>query len=268
MNDEGASVRHSSQGSVRTTATGIATPHTEAANRIGTATVSATGALPLVHALQWADSAFPSGRFTLSNGVEGLIRDKICPSPATADELAAVLTELVTTTFVPTDLAGVLLAWNAPTTEHLVALDWQLSAVKPHQSVRQASQRVGTALHLMATQLGCASALMQAWWEADGRVGNAAIAAALIAKQCGLSAEEAAVQELYTFVASGASAAMRVGAVDFIAAQRAVSAVLSDATAFVSKAGEFTMESLGSYTPVLDITSAHHEYADERLFMT
>ncbi|MDO4909669.1 MAG: urease accessory UreF family protein [Corynebacterium sp.] len=207
----------------------------------------------LANALQWADTAFPSGRYTLSNGLEGVSQawDSV--------DVREFLKSSLHYSFATTDLAAICLAWETTGHKELEFLNSVLGATRTVESVFRASVRVGKQMLFMAGELGLKV-------EAPKEC-HQAIAAALIHKANGLSLEEACEVEVFAYISQTASAAVRLGLVDFIEAQRIIKELMAEAPECIQIAMSTGIEGLGSQVPFLEIASARHEHADARLFM-
>ncbi|MDO4910200.1 MAG: urease accessory UreF family protein [Corynebacterium sp.] len=208
-------------------------------------------------ALQWADTAFPSGRYTLSNGLEGVAQHLAAQGGAV--DVREFLHSSLHYSFTTTDLAAVALAWEAADISNLDILNTVVGATRTVESVFRASVRVGKQMLFMAGQLGIE---VQAPKDC-----HQAVAAALIHKANGLSLDEALSIEFFAFVSQTASAAVRLGLVDFIQGQKLIKELMDEAPACIGAAKNLKLEDLGSQVPFLEIASARHEHADARLFM-
>lgn len=231
--------------------------------------------MELFSALQWADTAFPSGRYTLSHGLEGLVAEGVVGKRDTRG-LQKVTEDMLRYSFGPVDLAAHFRTWETSELTEIVRIDATVEAVRPTFSARRGSVRVGKQMLLMASQLGLTDDALDAYSAAvasrdpahrDAR-GNSPVAMALIHRASGQDAHSAAQVEAYGFVASIASAAVRLQVADFIEAQQLI-ANLRTAVAEVIKQAESTaLTDIGACTPLLDIASARHETAAARLFIT
>src|SRR5262245_26279167 len=105
----------------------------------------------LLSLLQLSDSAFPSGRYTLSHGLEAFAQDDQLCGPA---ELPALLGDCIRSSAGPSDGIALACAHRALGAEDLgpaVRADERLTAVKLVREAREASARTGRALLAAAT---------------------------------------------------------------------------------------------------------------------
>ena len=233
-------------------------------------------------ALQWTDTAFPSGMYTLSHGLEGLSQCHWLDSASLTDTVRELITDVVA----PTDAIATALAWTwaqewrqfgsatmpASVSETLRIIDEVLLATKPSDNARRGSMRVGKQLLSMADDvLHPAEDTPLGTLISDVRkgnvIGNQAIVAGVIHHHNGLSQEMAVSCELFSFAAGACSAAVRLSVADLISAQQVVSEVGSDIAECVQICCDSSVDDIGTLSPALDVACAAHESATARLFI-
>src|SRR5258706_6887366 len=99
----------------------------------------------LLAMFQLADSAFPSGAYTLSGGLETLVEEGIVQGP---DDLAGCVRSMLLGRAARGDLAALLAGHRAaseapPDIGSIVAIDRRLEATKLAAEERQGARRVG-----------------------------------------------------------------------------------------------------------------------------
>ena len=267
-----------------------------------------TNLAPLLQAIVYGDSAYPSGRYTLSHGLEGLIqqgavqgaeqagaglvdhlRYTAAPGDGVATAVTVLLAECVTTA---TDCAHTIETENAsepsksstavcpsnPLTR-LIALDRELSATKITESLRKASTRVGRQTLSVHKQIAPIAGLLAEYAEAvDSRLapGNQAIALGLIHHAHGLDAPQAVGVELIGLAVGWSSAALRLRQCDHISGQAMIAETIPIIEQLAGDSTEIAKEILhtgdltllGRASPGLDLASAQHQFAPARLFMS
>lgn len=240
-----------------------------------------TPTLPFLQALTYADSAYPSGRYTLSHGLEGLVQAGRVRGTAQVTE---VLLDHLRHTAAPGDGVATAAAVLATDLTTLTTLDHELAATKVTGELRRASTRVGRQLlHVTAevearlgeTQPGVLRAYAGAV-AAKETPGNQAVAAGLIHASHGLDAATAVATELTGLAVGWAGAALRLRQCDHIGAQVAITAaqpVIAELSAHcvhtateLLAGGDWRL--LGRASPGSDLASAAHESAPARLFMS
>lgn len=236
---------------------------------MGAAVAAAGGVRGLLTTLQWTDSAFPSGLYTLSHGLEGLAQQ----GAATKDSLDDVVSGLLRHSIGPSDATATCLAWRAAEAgdlDLLIRIDDELSATRPSAGMRRGSHRAGRQTLTMAGELGVDGRIIGAFRDVvlDGRApGNQAVAIAVVKQQLEVGIEHVAAAELAGFVNGIAGAAIRLRLADHVSAQRLVSAMALVIVEVLADALSRTIDELGPSTPALDIASAAHETAPARLFL-
>ncbi|MFC3849619.1 urease accessory protein UreF [Corynebacterium hansenii] len=223
----------------------------------------------LLTTLQWTDSAFPSGLYTLSHGLEGLAQRGI----ATRESLDDVVAGLLRHSIGPSDATATCLAWRAAEAgdpDMLIRIDDELSATRPSAGMRRGSHRAGRQTLTMAAELGAADGIVATFRDAvvDGRApGNQAVAIAVVKRRLGVGIEHVAAAELAGFVNGIAGAAIRLRLADHVSAQKLVASMAPVIVDALADALSRPLDELGPSTPALDIASAAHETAPARLFL-
>jgi len=234
---------------------------------------SANGLAGFLSVLQLSDSAFPSGRYTLSHGLEAFAQDGLLDVPCPAATLEVLLADCVRFGIAPSD--GVALACahravdpdGAVDQELLAQADVRLSAVKLAREAREASTRTGRALLVTATVIAGGGLTAYARLVDAGHApGNHAIVLGQLDALLGVSRREAVAGELYAFSAGWVAAAVRLGLTDHRTAQsllHRVSPVLAEAA---ERAADGEVADISSCSPLPDVMSMRHEHAELRLF--
>lgn len=219
--------------------------------------------------LQLADSAFPSGLYTLSYGLEafaqaGLLR------PA---GLGALLADYLRHGVGPSDGAALACAHRAAEADDLglaVEADLRLSAVKLPREARESSRRTGRQLLATAGRVfgGGVLAAYAGRVRAGAAPGNHAVVLGLAMARLGIARERAVAGELHAFASSAVGSAVRLAAIDHLVAQEVLHG-LKPVVARVALAHvESRVRDIAGCTPLIDVMSMRHERAELRLFMS
>ena len=227
-----------------------------------------------VSVLQLSDSAFPSGRYTLSYGLEPLLQDGLLTAPAAGATLVSLLADTIRFGVAPSDGRALACTHRAIGLDGgidlalIAKVDRRLTAVKIPLEARRASTRTGRAVigTAVATIGGAVLDDYAQLVEGGGSPGNHAVVVGLLSSVLGVPRPEAVTGELYAFAAGWAAAAVRLGLLDHRAAQgllhRSRSVIAEAAlTALVDDLGR-----ISSCTPLLDVMAMRHEQAELRLF--
>ncbi|WAP50898.1 urease accessory protein [Arthrobacter sp. ATA002] len=221
----------------------------------------------LLASLQFADSAFPSGFYTMSHGLEGYSQDRLVSRGGVQQLLAGLLLHSVG----PSDATALAAAHRAAgdsDIELVQEIDQRLFASKLNAEMRTASVRSGHQLIDLGAEL-IQQALLAEYGE---RVrlrrtpGCQPVAAAVVYAANGVCTRDAVASDLFAFSASFVGAALRLRLTDHRHAQ----AVLLETAGAIEQATEDALArnlaDLGGCAPMADIMSARHEKAEARLF--
>ncbi|MEU4579104.1 urease accessory UreF family protein [Nonomuraea sp. NPDC023979] len=223
--------------------------------------------MSLLAQLQLTDSAFPSGLYTLSHGLEAYAQ-------AGPVDVAALLEDVLLNAAGPGDAAALALVHRAVTAgdwDTVVAVDRRLHAVKLNREIRAAAVRTGNQVLTTAALVFATPELDRLARLAGEKVtpGNHAVVLGAAYAGLGVPVDAAVTGDLYAFAASWVSAAVRLRRLDFRQAQ----ATLWGAAGAIGRAAEHALAAAGpldlyAATPLADTMSAVHERAEARLFTT
>jgi urease accessory protein len=224
--------------------------------------------LTLLATIWQADTAFPSGSFAFSNGLEGA-----AALGETLDRasLTAILEAILRHRWATSDRLAVVRAFRAagdlPT---LAALDRSFDVAILNEPLRLGSRRNGAALLAAHRRLGTPSADgFQCEIAADRAFGHLPVAQGLLWQASGLDESSAVAASGYVTAAGIVAAAVRLGRIGAIDAQSVLARALpiiaewAGGEAIAVSAGE---PSFASMTPWIDIAASRHARADIRLF--
>jgi urease accessory protein len=223
--------------------------------------------IDLLAALQLADSFFPSGMYTQSHGLERFIELGLRGEAQLGPLLHAYLLHVSG----PADALAARLACRAAQATDLqsvAAVDARLEAIKLAAEPRAASRRCGGRVLLLGDQLFPQSFVpaYTAEVSAGRSPGHQAVALALLAAASGLDESAAAQIELHAFSVSLLSAAVRLGALDHIGAQRLLlhaRPVMAEAAAR-GVDGDCSM--IGEFAPGIELMQLQHQWALGHMF--
>ncbi|MEV4603806.1 urease accessory UreF family protein [Amycolatopsis sp. NPDC049253] len=224
--------------------------------------------------LQLSDSAFPSGRYTLSYGLETLVQSGFLATPSDPRVLSALLRDQLLLGVAPSDGVALACAHRATASENSLDLecvtraDERLAAVKLPREARETSTRTGRALLRIAKSVFPTEALLRyADCVAKGRSpGNHAVVLGILSASVGVPRLEAVAGELFAFSAAWVAAGVRLAVTDHGTAQ----AVLHDVRAATAEAAMCAVDKdpdvITSCTPLPDVAAMRHEETQLRLF--
>lgn len=216
---------------------------------------------------QLADSAFPSGAYTLSHGLEGYAQERAIEP----DAVAQLLHDLLLHAIGPADGTALALAHRgAPDGdwELVCEADERLHASKLTREARQASLRIGGQLLPLCREVFPSPQLDYLAELVAGREtpGMQAVVTGVAYAGMGVARDEAVAADLFAFASSFAGAALRLRLADHRSAQT----LLRGAAPAIEQATELALrcelEDVGGCAPLADVMSARHERAEAKLF--
>lgn len=224
-------------------------------------------------ALQLADSAFPSGRYTLSHGVEGLAQQGYLHGPRLPQQLLEHLATNIRFGAGPSDGTALAWAYRSVNDAHVdlvttIEVDQRLTGTKLAREPREGSHRTGRALLRTAAAVFPYQAVLE--YDAavrDGATpGNHAVAMGVISACTQIPMAQAVAAELFTLASGWLSAAVRLNLINHHQAQALLNHVRPPIAEATGEACSRQAGQIVSCTPLLDVVSMRHEEAQLRLF--
>lgn len=229
-----------------------------------------TDAAWLVGLLQAGDSFYPTGSYSHSFGLEGLVQQGVVRDRAT-------LRDFIFLSALPalrhTDLPLAAHAWRAfgePNWPRLGELCVLSSALKTAREARAASENIGRQRAELMASLR-AHPLAQEFLRranAENWPHSSAVSAALEGRVLGAPLTAVLAGISYATLSSLLSAAMKVLRLGQNASQSLLTEALSAAPAIIAAAEATAFDDIGWFNPWLDIAAARHETADSRMFIS
>ncbi|TYQ02052.1 UNVERIFIED_ORG: urease accessory protein [Gordonia westfalica J30] len=220
--------------------------------------------------LTWSqlnDSAFPSGRFVHSNGLEAWLRHEV---QATSDDISSLAWSFVAGSVAPVDGVACAHAWDSTSPAALVELDNLVSTHKMSSSARKASTSCGTQLAVTATavidDLRHSPFLVDVI--AQRSPGNASVVEGHLQRQIGVAKLAAVSGHLQSSLAGFLSAAVRLGRVGPIWVQREIHTRREALLQLAVDAIESATEDMHNAAPELEVYAMIHETSSSRQFTT
>jgi urease accessory protein len=218
-------------------------------------------------AWQLADSAFPSGSYTLSHGLEGYAQDRAIAG----DELPALLNDLLLHAIGPADATALALAHpgvSAGDWGLVCRADEHLHASKLTREPRQASLRIGRQLLDLCGEVFPSAPLtrLTELVAAGETPGTQAVVVAVVSAGAGVDRRRAVTTELFAFCTSFAGAALRLRLADHRSAQTLIRSAAPAIEGATEAALARRLDDVGGCVPMADVMSARHELAEAKLF--
>ncbi|MFF9352508.1 urease accessory protein UreF [Streptomyces sp. NPDC014734] len=221
----------------------------------------------LLTGLQLTDSAFPSGYYTLSHGLEGFQQARA----VTPRGLPGLLHDLLRHSVGPADATALALAHRAVTADdwaEAAAVEERLHAGKLGREARQATVRTGRQLLDLAAEVyGTPQIERYRSLRRKGAVrGCQPVVAAVVHAANGVPVRAAVTCELFAFAAGFAGAALRLRLTDHRRAQVLLHGAAPVIEETVEAALRRELADIGGCVPVADVMAGRHERAEARLF--
>lgn len=218
----------------------------------------------LLTTLQLADSAFPGGGFAFSSGLEALAADKRLPDAGT---LAAAVRDQALARWITGDRVALVQAHRAAgDLALLLEIDDALDALALPKELREGGRRNGTALLTAHARVGTAGLEPYRAEVIAGRTpGQLAVVQGLVWAGAGMSETEAEAAGAHQLLSGLLGAAVRLGLIGVIAAQR-IRAELGPPLAEHLRTPVAPDARPASFCPAAEIAAMRHETQSTRLF--
>src|SRR5918997_3760250 len=229
-------------------------------------TVDDAGAL--LRLLQLTDSGFPTGAFSFSHGLEGLVATGWVRNER---DIAEVIGTHVREGFAGIECPAMSHAWRAARRDDLPALveiDGLVDALKPIPVYRNGSIKTGRRLLESSAQIVTGKTIerLRECVRSGEASGHHPVAFGVVMAATGLDQEVASVALGAGFVGGLAAAAVRLGVIGQDAAQRLV-AEMHDAVAIAAVRGRArALDDMGAYLPMVDIAGLRQPGLSGRVF--
>lgn len=221
----------------------------------------------LVPLLQLSDSAFPTGSFSHSMGIEALVEGG---HVSEATQLRAAISDYLDA-LATSDCRAIRQVFGASSIAEVVRFDSELSATKLTREGRAASTATGRSLLEVAAAFELEDPLFcdLATAVGDGSApGNLAVAHAAVCRSLGISATVAVTSYLYTAAAALVGAGQKLIPLGQLAAQGVLHDLRHAVAAAVPKSETAASADLFAFAPALEIASMVHERQRVRLYMS
>ena len=221
----------------------------------------------LVSTLQFSDSFFPLGSYSLSFGIETLSQLGLVKGPDDVSSILSVFLEQLSTLDCVA-LRGSFSAAGENDLRLLVAIDRKLASFKNVKEFSEASRRTGRALLRTVGALKKTGILSSFWnlVESGKAPGNYAVCLAIACSTLGIGEERAVILLLYTSAVSLLGASVRLGSVTHVQAQQILHSTKDELMNCARRSTAIAWRSMHAFSPMLDVMGMQHVYLQSRMF--
>lgn len=214
--------------------------------------------------LQHGDSFFPSGAVSFSWGLETLFDERAVTSP---EDLIEFLATQLRNRWATSDRCALGAAHKAGgDLEQVISVDHSVEVQCLASELRSGSRRTGLALLTMHKKLNTPlAAQYYQFVRKEIAPGHLAVIQGLVWHQLGLELIQAEYLSVHTLLTGLLGAAVRLGIVGHVDAQKALQNLQLVAYEILARPAP-ALEQMAAFTPQAEIAVMRHEIADVRLF--
>ena len=229
---------------------------------------NSTDMMKLMHLLQFTDSAFPVGTFSLSNGLETASFEGIVTNAASLKSFARSQAHQAAFS----DGVAAIHAYRAfldKDFDKCREIDKYLYCFKMNHEARQMATRMGKKLIELGVKL-YKDSYLQEWLEHIGKdlePGMYPVAQGIVFAIAGLSEKELFVSHQYGVINMVLGAALRCVKVSHYDTQKILSDLSQEVESMYEEASQMNLEDMNAFYPQLDILASLHEKGNMRMFM-
>jgi urease accessory protein len=220
----------------------------------------------LLRLLQISDTAFPTGSFSHSLGLESFAEAGELESAEDLKSLVKLYLRSLTTS----DCVALRASCGAEF-EKLLRIDRLLSATKPTRELRTASSSTGKRFLVSVSALGIEDAVLGEFTAAvkvGTSPGNLAVGYGVAAPALRLYLEDVLPAYLYASAASLVAAGQKLIPLGGSAAQRVLFDLWEEIAQAAERSREVAPEEMYAFSPTIDLHSMLHERQRVRLYMS
>ena len=220
--------------------------------------------------MQLSDSFFPSGMYTMSNGLEVLHRQKMITN---ADDVRELIRMYYLQQVGPADCVALANAYDfaaQKSLDDIILVDDMICKIKLVKEQREASMRSGRQLIKCVLSLGddpFVARYHHAIMESK-TPGTYSVALAIAAQLFGIPKQNACLMLFYGFGTSMVGAALRLGIIQHIESQKIINSLKPIISEQVSKYISKHHDQIWQFAPHADILQMQHEKMETKMFIT
>ncbi|MGA7367551.1 MAG: urease accessory UreF family protein [Nitrososphaeraceae archaeon] len=223
--------------------------------------------------LQLSDSFFPSGMYTMSNGLESLFYSnrKLISDP---EVLLNLLKVYIENQLGPADCTALGAAYEQVVKKdisNLLEVDKVIFSMKLIEEIRNASSRSGTQLLRCVGSFVTDHSIMNEYLKAissKSATGVFPVALAVSAHSLGIPRNKAALIMLYGFTVSMVGAALRLGVLQHFDGQMVIHQLRNSLVNTIKSNIDRPLTGIWQFAPGIDLIQISHEKMSSKMFIT
>lgn len=221
--------------------------------------------------MQLADSFFPSGMFSMSNGLESYVKHNMI---RTDDDILRFIKQQIEFQIIPCDCMVFLTTLEAAKNNDLSAIvdiDNRLYSMKLVKEIRSASVRSGSQILNCVIQMSSNKKLAAQYKkkiESKETPGTYPVCLGISANCFDIPKQSAVRMMLYSYCISVIGASIRLGITQHINGQRILTQLANDINILSKNIKKKPVANIWQLTPLTDILQMIHEHDDSRMFIT
>ena len=226
--------------------------------------------------MQLSDSFFPSGMFSMSGGLESLFQHNIVINE---EQLREFIIEQIEFQLIPCDCSVLSITMNAVKNNELsqiMSIDNKFYSMKLTKDIRNSLVRSGkqvfNCLMYMVNDSNQKNHFLKQFKskiEKNETPCTYPVAMGIYSQCLDISLQSAMKILLYSFCSSVISAAIRLGIIQHLDAQKILGLLAEPVNTFVTnKIKEKTPTDIWQLTPLTEIHQMYHEHNESRMFIT
>ena len=221
--------------------------------------------------MQLADSFFPTGLYTTSNGLEYLFHQKEIKN---SNDLFNLIKTFITQQIGPTDCVALGNAYDFIQNDELskiIQVDNQIHCMKLVEEIRIASSRTGSQLIKCACSFLKENKILNDYRDSinnNESPGSYPVAFSLVCNALRISKKKAALIMLYGFATSIIGSALRLGLIQHLESQEIIHLLKETISNSVEINVNKPLSDMWQFAPQTDIIQIAHENMDSKMFVT
>ena len=220
--------------------------------------------------MQMSDSFFPTGLYTMSNGLETLFDEK---QIQTADQLEEFIAIIISRQIGPADCVALSSSYDFATAndiEKIIECDKTLYSMKLVKESRDALCRSGSQM-IKCVKSFVNNNLIDTFYKKiieSETPSTHPVVIAICSNVLGIKKENAMMMLLYGFTVSTIGAALRLGLIDHIQSQKILHNLKPHIIQTIERYISTSFENMWQFTPEYDLVQMSHEQKFSKMFIT